>query len=303
MNIKTFIRSLRAPFFTGVISPVLLGAAIAWNHQGYFMWGYFWLTLCAAILFHAGANTANDYFDHLSGADVINKDFVPPFTGGSRVIQEGVVTPRQMLTIAVVTYILGSAIGIYLAVSRGWFILILGLIGLISGYFYTAPPFRWAHRGIGEVFIGLNFGVLCVLGSYYVQTQRFSWEALLASLPLALLITEVLIINEIPDLHADKAVGKNHLVVRLGKRKSAILYTILLLSTYLIILALVLIRLFPLMTLITFITAPLALKIALNALKHYDVSARLKPSNAGTILTHLSMGLLLSLGFLLDKII
>ena len=303
MNIKTFIRSLRVPFFTAVIVPVLVGAAIAWNHQGYLMWGYFWLTLIAAILFQAGANTANDYFDHLSGADAINKEFISPFTGGSRVIQEGEVTPRQMLTIAITSYLLGSALGVYLAVSRGWFILALGLIGLIGGYFYTAPPFRWAHRGIGEVMIGLNFGVLCVLGSYYVQTQRFSWEALLASLPVALLIIEVLFINEIPDFQADKAVGKNHWVVRLGRRKSAILYAILLLVTYIIILASVLTRFLPPMTLITFITAPLALIISLNALKNYDISARLKPSNAGTIITHLSLGLLLSLGYLLDKII
>ena len=303
MNIKTFIRSLRVPFFTAVIVPILLGAAIAWNHQGYLMWGYFWLTLIAGILFQAGANTANDYFDHLSGADAINREFISPFTGGSRVIQEGEVTPKQMLSIAIISYLLGSALGIYLAVSRGWFVLALGLIGLIGGYFYTAPPFRWVNRGIGEVMIGLNFGVLCVLGSYYVQTQRFSWEAVLASLPVALLIAEVLLINEIPDYQADKAVGKNHLVVRLGRRGSAILYTLLLLSAYLIILALVLTRFLPPMTLITFITAPLAFKTSLNALKHYDVSARLKPSNAGTIIIHLSLGLLLSLGFLLDKII
>ena len=140
MNIKTFIRSLRVPFFTAVIVPILLGAAIAWNHQGYLMWGYFWLTLIAGILFQAGANTANDYFDHLTGDDAINREFISPFTGGSRVIQQGAVTPKQMLTIAITSYLLGSALGGYLAVSRGWFILVLGLIGLASGYFYTAPP-------------------------------------------------------------------------------------------------------------------------------------------------------------------
>jgi len=283
--------------------PMVLGAAVAW-YEGYpFLGGYFLLTLLGAVLLHAGTNLANDYYDHKSGADDINTEFVRPFTGGSRMIQRGLLSPKAIHRGALVCFALGALIGIYLALSRGPLIWIFGIIGIISGYFYTTPIFFWAARGIGELLVGLNFGVLITLGSYYVQTQTLSWAAFWTSLPLAILILLVLFINEFQDARADEAVGKNHLVVRLGKRKAASLYAVLFLLAYGIILVGVALRYLSAFTLLTLLTVPLALK-AIGRTRHfYDRHLELIPANATTILMHGLLGLLLSIGFVVDRLV
>ena len=215
-KLKLWLLELRAPFLTASVVPVVLGAVIGWQRVGAFHWGYFLLTLVAAMSIHAGTNIANDYFDHLSGNDPVNVEFVSPFTGGSRLIQEGLLSPREVLMESLFFFALGSAIGLYLTWARGPIVLVLGLIGLFSGFFYTAPPIYLAKWGIGEFFVGLNCGFLITLGSYYVQTRSLTWEPIVAAIPVACLIAAVLWINEFQDVPADHAVGKDTLVVRLG---------------------------------------------------------------------------------------
>ena len=299
MNAKVIFASLRAPFFTGVIVPVALGSILAWYHTGNFYWGYFILTMIGAIALHAGANTINDYFDHFSGNDPVNKEFVRPFTGGSRLIQNEDLTPKGMLTISLTCYAIAIAIGLFLVGVRGWPILIMGIIGVASGILYVAPWANLAAHGIGEFAIAMNFGVLSVLGAYYVQAQRLSWEALLASVPVGLLITAILWINEFPDFNADKAVGKTHWVVRLGRKKSAVVFTIMMAMVYVSIILLGL--LYPSRwVLIGLLTLPLSIKVVVNALKHYDQIPQLVPSNAGTVMAHMLTGVLLCVGYLLN---
>jgi 1,4-dihydroxy-2-naphthoate octaprenyltransferase len=186
-----WVVKLRAPFFTAAIVPVCLGTAIAWATVGAFNLWYFLLTLVGAICLHAGTNMTNDYFDHTWGSDDINTEFANPFTGGSRLIQMGMVRPRVFLWQGIGFFVIGSLIGLVLLLTRGPWVLWIGLIGVFSGYFYTAPPFRLVRTGLGEPLIGLNFGPLMVLGSYYTQTQMVSWEPVIASLPVAVLITLV----------------------------------------------------------------------------------------------------------------
>jgi 1,4-dihydroxy-2-naphthoate octaprenyltransferase len=298
-----WLKELRAPFFTASIAPVLLGAAVSWAKGFPFSWGLFILTLLGGVLLHAGANVSNDYFDHRSGTDDINVDFVNPFTGGSRMIQDGLMTPRQVLVEAIVLYALAALIGVYLITVRGWAILLLGVAGIVSGFFYTAPPFRFVHNGMGEVLIGLNFGVLMTLGAYYVQAGSFDPEPIMVSIPVALLITAVLYINQFQDFTADRAVGKDHLVVRLGKKKARIGYILIIGSAYVWILVAAVSRRTSPYTLIALLTLPIAVKAVRTLLVHYERSEELMPANAGTIMVHASMGALLTIAYVLDKLL
>ncbi|MDI6757726.1 MAG: prenyltransferase, partial [Endomicrobiia bacterium] len=163
-KIGAWVAETRYPFLMVTAIPVVLGASVAWMRQGIFKPLYFILTLAGAACLHLGANIINDYFDHKSGNDEANTQFVRPFSGGSRVIQNGLLTPLEVLAGAAAFFALGSAIGIFLTYKIGWPILILGIIGVVSGVFYTAPVLSWAKRGIGESLVGVNFGVLVALG-------------------------------------------------------------------------------------------------------------------------------------------
>ena len=302
-KLKLWLMEVRAPFFTASVVPIVLGAAIAFNMTQSFNFTYFILTLIGGVLLHAGANVINDYFDHLSQNDDINKEFVRPFTGGSRLIQEKLLTPKEVLSGAIAFLFLGSLIGLYLSFKLGWIILIIGIFGVLSATFYVFPKINLVGQGIGEVLIGINFGILMTFGAFYVQTREFSWVPIIASLPVALLITALLYINEFQDAKADQAVGKNHLVVRLGKKQAAKGYVLIMLLTYLIVIVSVVTDALPPISLIAMLTLPLALKSIKIALQHYDDNIKLVPANVSTIMNHLFTGLLLIISFFLDRII
>ncbi|HHE46898.1 MAG TPA: 1,4-dihydroxy-2-naphthoate octaprenyltransferase [Bacteroidetes bacterium] len=302
MNIKTIFASLRAPFFTAVIVPVILGSVIAWYHGFDFQWGLFFMALVGAVALHAGANTINDYFDHHNRNDELNEEFIRPFTGGSRLIQTGALTPKGMLIISITVYLIGISLGLYLTWLRGMTIFWIGLIGVACGVLYVAPGINLVGRGAGELAIALAFGLCCVNGAYFVQAQTLNLEVVIASLPIAFMITLVLYINEFPDYKADKAVGKIHWVVRLGRKRAATGYTVLMILNYLSILLLAFIF-GNLWVLLGLLTIPLALKAARNTLANYDNVTALTPSCAGTIMTHLLTGILLTTGYVLHKLL
>lgn len=297
MKLKNWIVAVRLPFLTASLIPVLLGAAIAWFATGTIHLGLFLLTLIAGLSIHAGANLINDYFDHRSGNDEINREFVRPFSGGSRVIQLGLLTPLEVLSGSILFFLLSAAIGFYLAWVAGPLILVLGVIGLICGIFYTGGPINWAKRGTGELLVGLNFGILMTLGAYYVQAQSFSWLPVIAAIPVSLLIAAVLYVNEFPDYTADKQVGKSTLVVRLGRQRAVVLYAALMAGTYLSIGIAVVAGTLPLTSLVALLTLPLAIRAVQYAGKHHSSSFDLVPANALTVTSHLATGLLLTLAF------
>lgn len=297
-RMDTAIRVLRAPFFTAVIVPALLGTVLAWE-QGYFDGWLFFLSLVGAIATNAGLNLSNDYFDHLSGNDARNETLTP-FSGGSRMIQQGVVSARQVLLISLGFYALAIVIGLYLAATRGWLLLVIGALGVFIAIFHNAPPIRLYHvaPGMGEFASGIGCGPLVVLGCYYVQTQTLSWEAFWASVPVALLVTAILYINEFPDREADAAVGRKTLPVVLGTERAVWGYVALIVGAYVVILVGTLIGIFPYATLAAFLTLPLAWKGVRGAIRHHSDSLALIPAQAATIQTHLTVGLLMCLGYL-----
>ncbi len=199
---------------------------------------------------------------------------------------------------------LGSVIGLYLnAVTPGNLILYLGIFGLLSGFFYTAAPVLIGYRGIGEFVVGLDLGTLAILGTYYVQAHSLSWPAFWLSLPIGFLVAAILYINQFPDYDADRAVGKKHLVVRLGKRKAVYGYYLLILASYGVIAGSVAFKLVTPFALLSFLTLPIALG-AIKILKsNFDKFAELIPAQAKTVQTHLFTGLLLSLGLVVGRML
>lgn len=301
-KIKIWLKAIRVPFSTATIIPVSLGAIVAWHDTGNFNWLRFWLTLSGALFIHFGTNLANDYFDHISGCDEKNPS-PTAFSGGSRVIQDGLIAPKNILYASLLAFVLGSAIGFYLNYLLGTnVILVLGAIGVFLGFFYTAKPFRIGYGTLGELAVGIGFGPLMVLGSHYVQAQYLSLKVFLISLPLGILIALVLFINEFPDYQADKAAGKRNLVVILGKKRAVILYHILLTSVYIVIIYLVVFKLAPAATLIVFLSLPFAFKAFKVSKMNFEKVYELVPANAATIGLHSMIGLLLCLGFMLDRI-
>jgi len=240
----------------------------------------------------------NDYFDYLNGTDNINSTALTPFTGGSRMLQNKIMTPKETYFLGIALLMTGSVIGLYLAYERGFWLLLIGCAGLLSGYFYTAPPLFFVGRGLGELLVGLNFGLLSVVGSYYVQAQDISVGAVFASLPLSFLIAAILYINEFPDYDADKAVGKNHLVVRLGKKKARWGFVMLVTGAYAGIILGVILNLLPVTTLLAAIAGVLGIKAAQGLFQHYDKFNELIPSLKLTITTHLATGVALIVIFL-----
>lgn len=303
INFKLWLKAVRAPFFTATIIPITLGSIVAWYDISIFSWFKFSLAMLGGIFVHAGTNLANDYFDHLSGCDEANPT-PTPFSGGSRVIQEGLIQPKKILCVSLASFLIGGTIGLYLNyICKGNIILIIGIIGVFLGIFYTAKPFRIGYGSFGELAVGVGFGPLMVLGAYYVQAQSLSFTAFLISIPIGILIALVLFINEFPDYTADKSVGKKTIVVILGKKNAVILYHVFLGSVYLLIILYVLFAILPVTSLIVVLSLPLALKAILVSKRNFDKIYELLPANAATIGLHLLIGLLLSAGILLGKII
>jgi len=291
---------MRLPFLTATIVPILLGAAVASRYVT-IDWSYFALTMLGGFFLHIGTNTSNDYFDHTSGTDEANYNYMVPFSGGSRSIQMGLISAKGMLNLSIITFALSALIGIPLIMKAGINILYLGFIGFLSGLFYTAPPFRFASRkGMGEFLIGLNFGPLMVAGSYLVQTggdMTQIYDAILAGIPIGLLVAAIVYVNQFPDHDGDKATGKNNLVVVFGPEKARVGYVFLVIGSFISIIALTLTKpeSFPMLSLISLITSFYSIYTIKTLYKYYD-NRLLQPANAGTIGLHFLTGLFFCAG-------
>jgi 1,4-dihydroxy-2-naphthoate polyprenyltransferase len=285
-----WLRELRAPFFVGTVMPAVFGAAYAHYAGVSFSWPLFGLTVLGTMLTNAGLNMTNDYFDHRSGDDYLTPS--TPVSGGSKVIQEGLLRPTQVLGAAIGCLAAASLIGLYLNfITGGKVILAVGIVGMIIAWFYTAPPLRFGSRsGLGEIVCVLGCGPIIALGAFFVQARAFSWRVVAASLPIGLLMGLVLFINEFHDAKADGSVGKRTLVVAIGTRASAVVLRITLMLTYVLLAALVWLRLLPAVALLTLATLPLAVFIAVRAARFHADSPRLLPANLAMIMLHIVIG-------------
>ena len=199
-------------FLYAGLLPYLLGAAWAYGREGVFIPEVFWLGFAGIFLSVVGVESFNEYFDARLGTDRV---FNP---------SDEEEIPQWMLWLGLFAFATAAGIGLHLAVAGGWPILLYTVLGGLAAVFYVGPPVRWVYRGMGEAAIGLSYGPWMTLGSLQLHTHRFSWGGLTASLVPGLLITTLAVVNEIPDFHQDRLVGKRNLVVRLGRRAGVGLY-------------------------------------------------------------------------------
>ncbi|MFB6262100.1 MAG: UbiA family prenyltransferase [Bradymonadaceae bacterium] len=294
----------RAPFLSATLVPVLVGAAwVAHTGTGAFPWLDFCLALVGAAALHVAANCFNDYFDWESGADPANNNYFQSLTGGSRAVELGLVTQTEMFATASVAAALATICGLVLTARVGPGILGFGLFGLFSAYFYTAPPLRLvARRGLGELLIGLNFGPMMTAGTAYTLTGRFDSGAVLVGVPIGLLVTAILWINEFPDAPSDAEVGKNHLVVVLGRRTARWGYAGLLGLAFALVGIGAAAGVYPTGTLLSLVALPIAIYASAVAVEHYD-DRQLVRANRATIALHAAAGALMSAGLLWNDLI
>lgn len=300
-KIMLWIKAVRAPFFSATIMSAVIAGALAYS-EGTFSWLYLFGAIFIIAGSNCGINLINDYFDHKSRNDELNKYF-GPFSGGSRVIQDKLIKPSSILIAGISSFVIVSLIGLYFVIFVNLHLLWFGLAAVLLGYFYTASPLRLAYRGLGEILVFLKAGPLAVCGSYLLFTGNITLEAVLISIPQGLLLTAILFINEFPDYEADKLAGKRHLVVRIGREKARIFYAVLITAIYLSVLIPVILQLMPIYLLAIFITLPLAVQAVSTALKNYNDERAIMPAQAKTILLTLSSGILITGGYIADKFI
>jgi 1,4-dihydroxy-2-naphthoate octaprenyltransferase len=299
---KIWFLELRAPFFTAAILPVLIGAAFVFWEKEAFNLALVLITLAGTVSLHAGTNMINDYFDYKSGDDARNQARTP-FNGGSPFLIEGVLKPKSVLAAALAAFGVGGLIGLYLAWTITWWILPLGVIGGLLGLLYVAPKVNLAGRGVGEIAVGLGFGPLMTMGTYLVLTGDISWISFLIGLPIGFLILLVLYINQFPDMEADASVGKDHWVVRLGRKKARMGYPLILAITYAFAVMLISFGVMPILSLIVLLTIPLAYKASKIVLANPDNVRALIPAQALTVQIHMIGGLLLAGGIALSALL
>jgi 1,4-dihydroxy-2-naphthoate octaprenyltransferase len=289
-----FFLATRLPFLTATIVPVSLGiAAAAYDRR--FSLGLAVLTLLGAMAVHLGLNVANDVFDTMSGVDDVN--FTPTkFSGGSRVLQYGLVSLRQMMTLSGFFYAVAIIIGLVLVATTGLGLLWLGVAGVLISYFYTAPPLRLVHRGLGELAVAVGFGPIMLLGAYFVQTGHYAWRPLILSIPVAIFVMLILYANEIPDRFADAKAGKRTLVVRMPPAMVIQGYVASVAAAYLVVIVGVVTGELPWPTLVALLTTPLAYQTVRGLQAHYDSPYQLMPYLGKNVNLHLVSGLLLVAG-------
>lgn len=216
----------RPLFLLATLVACLLGIASASWSGLQIQQGLAGLTILFALLTHAAVNVLNDYFDTLNGTDDLNTERLYPFTGGSRFIQNGVLSAAQTARFGYA--LLGTVMlgGLWLIAKTGLGLLWLGVGGLLIGWAYSAPPLKLNSRGLGELCVLLGFLGVAV-GADFVQRKAFAWQPVIAGLPYALLVTNLLFINQFPDRNADMQVGKQHWVARLQPSRAVYVYLLL----------------------------------------------------------------------------
>ena len=223
---RAFLAS-RPKFFTASVLPVLVGTAWASAADRAFNGLLFALALLATVLVHAATNVYNDVGDDINGTDPANVGRIYPYTGGSRFIQNGILSREQMYQLALVLAALALAAGAWLILLRGSGVLLLGLGGLALGMFYSKPGVQLSGRGIGEIACALGLGALPVAGAAWLQAGRVDQGAWLLATMVSVWVCLILLINEVPDAAADAAAGKRTLAVRFGEGGTRVLYRLL----------------------------------------------------------------------------
>jgi 1,4-dihydroxy-2-naphthoate polyprenyltransferase len=275
------------------VAPVLVGTALAATEQDGLRWLAFVAAMLGALFIQVGTNLSNDYSDARRGADTEDR------LGPVRVTAGGLVPPRQVLIATYVTFGLAVLCGVYLIAVAGWALLVIGAASILAGVLYTGGPRPYGYEGLGEIFVFLFFGIVAVVGSYYVQTERLEWEAFVLAVPVGLLASAILVVNNVRDLETDRRAGKRTLAVRLGRRRTRVLYAAMVYLAFLVVPVPWLAGSLTAWLLLSWLTLPLATSVVRLVRDHAD-GPTLNEALGRTGLLELAFCVLLSIGLLLS---
>jgi len=275
-RIQPFLEVTRARTLPVMAAPVIIGSVLAWQQGSPFNWGLFVLTLVGAMAAHLGANVINDVFDFGAGTDQAAQAIThqgSTIATGSRYLLNGKFTVTYYRSLAFACFAIALLCAIMLTIFRPW-ALVLGLIGFLLAFFYVAPPIRLAYigRGLGELDILISFGILPLVGSFYIQSGTVTYIALIASLPIGLYTMVVLYFHHFLHWRADKEVGKITPVVALGENRARLVGALLLLLIAITLIVDIYLKVFPwyaIFAALTIIPIETALQRATGDLKHY----------------------------------
>jgi 1,4-dihydroxy-2-naphthoate octaprenyltransferase len=299
-RLEIWWKAFRFHYTSASFMPGILGGVIAWNTDGKFLPGYFLLVMFGLLLNHMALNMTDDYYDFHHLVDVFATNGKNPYTGGSGLLFSGQIQPQRMRQVFTVFYIIAIAIGLFLGILRGTFILFLLAMGFFCAFFYTAPPIRFGYRGVGELAQLLCFGPAIGIGAYYAQTQKVSWEAFWGTLPFGIMLFSMIIINEIPDYFEDRKGGKLNLVARFGRETGVWLFILSLLSAYGAILVGVILQRIPILGLISMLTLPIAYHTISILRTYYQEPIKMAPANLSMICTHNFTAILLIFAYFIE---
>ena len=301
-TVASWVQAVRAQFVPPSFIPVTLAAAIAWARHDVFDPVAFLLVFIGVTVHHFGLNMLDDVFDYVHAVDRAWGGEKNPYTGGSGVLTEGILTVGDLKKEIAVCYGVTIAVWICLAGLKGWPVLLIGAVGILSSIFYTVPPVKFAYRGYGELGLLVNFGPVLVMGSYYVQRQTFDIEPLVVSLIPGFLMWSMIVINEIPDYEEDRRSGKMNLVARFGRETGMILYGAGLLFAFGILAGTVLVGLAPLPVLLGLLALPTALRSVRILREHYRDRLMVIPANLAVIKVYLITGVAMIVGYLVHGV-
>jgi 1,4-dihydroxy-2-naphthoate polyprenyltransferase len=226
-GMRIWLMASRPRTLPAAVAPVLVGTAFA-GFEHVFHPLRFVAALLGALFIQVGTNLSNDYSDARRGADAEDR------LGPVRVTAGGLVPPRQVLIATYVSFGIAVLFGIYLIVVAGWILLVIGAASIVAGVAYTGGPKPYGYEGLGEVFVFLFFGIVAVTGSYYVQTIHLNWEAFALAVPVGLLASGILVVNNIRDIDSDRRAGKRTLAVRLGRRRTRVMFAVIIYLAFLL---------------------------------------------------------------------
>lgn len=250
-TVHTWLLAIRPKTLPAAAASVIIGTTLAW-HAGGFALGPALAALVIALLLQIGSNLANDVYDDERGADTADR------LGPTRVTNTGLLTRRQVKTGMKVVFAIAFALGLYLTWVRGWMVLVIGIAAIVAAIAYTGGPWPLGYHGLGEVFVFLFFGVTAVVGTYWVQTGETSQLAWLMSVPPGLLITAIIVVNNLRDIEQDRVAGKRTVTVRIGTEATKWEYAACVAGAYLVVTALAIADMLPPYALAVWLSVPLA---------------------------------------------
>jgi len=291
-NSQSITGPMRLPFLILAPACVLAGFAAAVWATGQVNWLYFVLTVVGAVAAHISVNAFNEYYDFKSGLDA--RTSRTPFSGGSGTLPAAPEAARSTLITASATFLLTGAIGLYFLYVRGLGLLPVGILGLVTIFIYT----QWITRNplLCLIAPGLGFGVFMVMGAYFVIAGEYSWTAFVVSLVPFFLVSNLLLLNQFPDVEADKSIGRKHYPIVIGRQKSAYIYVAFLLLAYLSIIAVFVALVLPLASLLGLLTLIIAAPVIKNVLANPDDIEKLLPAMGQNVLINILTPVLVAIG-------